>query len=983
MTFDPRKCGARCDRCPLGPGNPFQSGEWAPLPADIEEGALGAVVVAGPSPNDASDGVRYLISGRENRLWREALRAEGRERGDFSVVPLISCLAATGAQDEEGHWKKMDAKLKAVNKKREAAGEEALLHPIEACRPRFQQDIAPYNNIIAFEKEASKAFTGDNSGIRSICGDLIALDSTGRRLADKNFAHRRVVPTVSPGFALKYPKWEQAFRANVSKALRWFESRLRWTEPDITMEPTPEELDAWLSVPARYWCYDIETDGILVQTTRIRCIALATPDTKDRPARAIGLTILGDGDMPVHSGALLRRYLAVMRKHMTEADRPWVGHNAIKFDNAVLEAQWGFSPGDNLRDSMFAARASNPDFPKGLKLWGRILTDVEAWETTEKGDDLATGNVSPESRLRYCCYDTVVNCRIFDPLVKVAHERGMMRPLDERLKPEGWPANLAFNLWNVDQEAQRRAKRMHERGIYIDEPRRKALVEDYTQRVAYHEAIVRDIMQSVGTKYNNPNSYDQIRDILYGRQHWDLPMPAGMKAREYFTDSGLPGTDDNVMRAYMVDASTNEVQRTMLYHLRLFRRYKNKVLGTVLLPLDPRRKPASVMAAMPAGYVDEREMVELLGEGTTLDDVKGTFVWPDGRVRSNWSAHVTSVGRYSSSKPNIQNIGNKKGSGPLKGIFVAGPDCILIGADLAQAHLYIAACDWGITPLLDTLEKGWDLHGAFAANVLGARYTQADGWGPRGYDPKGKPVGGTAKAIRDMCKTFRYAWMYWASPPTIWAVMRGTEGDPADMARLRKALGREPVIKDFLAASMPYVDLELAKIIRMDKDAHRAEPHWARAWERQMNRFKRDGYIEEPVFGRRSGDLEGGKPQAVVNYGVLAAESSIMRIVEHRIEALFPETETETGRVARGLIHQCHDSVAVEVPLPRGYSKQDHAAWVSAVKTARAEKREPPPLHPELEEKRRLLESCMSVKVPGWPVAICGEADVGLTLKDV
>ena len=123
----------------------------------------------------------------------------------------------------------------------------------------------------------------------------------------------------------------------------------------------------------------------------------------------------------------------------------------------------------------------------------------------------------------------------------------------------------------------------------------------------------------------------------------------------------------------------------------------------------------------------------------------------------------------------------------------------------------------------------------------------------------------------------------------------------------------------------------------------------------------------EPVFGRRSGPLSDGKKNEVVNFPILAAESSIMRIAEQEIIHAFPFDYAGTGT---GMIHQCHDSIAVEMPLPSGLPDD----W------------QPTPgekLPPKIEEARQLVESCLTVKIPGWEVPMTAEADVGRSLKDV
>jgi hypothetical protein len=125
--------------------------------------------------------------------------------------------------------------------------------------------------------------------------------------------------------------------------------------------------------------------------------------------------------------------------------------------------------------------------------------------------------------------------------------------------------------------------------------------------------------------------------------------------------------------------------------------------------------------------------------------------------------------------------------------------------------------------------------------------------------------------------------------------------------------------------------------------------------------------MEEPVMGRRSGPLSDGKLNEVVNFPILAAEGSVMRLAECAVRDAFP---FEFAGKGTGMIHQCHDSIAVEVPLPGGFDP----LW-SPVKGE--------PLPPEIERMRRTLEECMVIRIPSWEVPMTAEADVGRTLKDI
>jgi hypothetical protein len=138
---------------------------------------------------------------------------------------------------------------------------------------------------------------------------------------------------------------------------------------------------------------------------------------------------------------------------------------------------------------------------------------------------------------------------------------------------------------------------MNKNGIWIDQKKRFELEVEYEHSVIQREKRIRELGDDL-----SPGSYDQIRHLLY--EKWKLPIPPTMDAREFYTDTGLPGTDDNVLRAHMAGGLLSEKQSAFIRELRLFRREKNKILGTVLIPLRTRE-----------------------------EDPKKGLVWEDGRVQ--------------------------------------------------------------------------------------------------------------------------------------------------------------------------------------------------------------------------------------------------------------------------------------------------------------------------------------------------------------
>ena len=943
MSYDPRKCGARCDECPIGPHGKFRDGPWQPVPPETHDGAKMLAVAEIPHQEDASYG--RPLSGRSGQEWNNALMALGKKRTDIDLTHVVACSAGT----QQNAWEKLTKAIDKENRRRLALAQPVMPDPISCCRPRLLKETDRYENIFALGRSAANALTAKAQSIFALRGGPVWVDENYNALMQTPLAGeelppgavRKVFPTFHPGFVQKSPGWRSYWHSDISKALRWFNGALRWTEPVREFNPTPDELERFLSQDAPFWAYDLETDGIIALTCQVRSIAIAIPDlnTQGRALRegqveaqrceVIGLNLLsGDGHTRFYSAEDEARILDVLRRFLCDTTKVKVGHNAGYYDRLVVEQWLGVTP-TPLIDTLFGARFRAPDLPKGLKTVGSVLTDVDRWETTEKGESLAHGNVDDWDRLAYNCTDSSVNARIVVPLMDSAEQAGAFRDLPEALRPKSW-ANRRWDLHEVDHATQDMCVNMHKMGVYIDQEARWKMEIDTKASVMKREKNLSVLAAAVGlakldlksASANDdgdevdgikPGSADQIRDLFYDT--WKLGIPPNMEPRDFYTMSGMPGTGDKVLRGHLAGGRLTPEQEAFIKELRLYRREKNKILGTVLLPLN-----------------------------LTANDPKKGIVWaPDGRVRSTWNAHVTAPGRLSSSGPNLQNIGSRKGQGKLKTLFAAQPGNLLVGADLDQAHLRITACYWQIPLLLECFSEGKDPHNTLALQVFGDKFRNSDGWGPDGFSLYKKPPGGMAKAMRDVMKTFRYASIYWADPMTVWQVLTSTEADNGEM---------------------PYLHMTSKEVRHFHETWLKTEPEWMQAWETMQALFRHQGYMEEPVLGRRSGNLSDGKKNEVVNFPILAAETSVMRIAEQALIEAYPwDFERK-----HGLIHQCHDSIAIEFPAPPGLEK-----WGP---------KKGEPLPAELEAIRKNVEELMTVRVPGWEVAMTTEASVGRNLKE-
>jgi uracil-DNA glycosylase family 4 len=944
VSYDPRACGARCDECPLGPNGKFSAGPWQPVAPEIHEGAKVIAVAELPGIEDANYG--RPLSGRSGQEWNLALLAVGRKRTDVDLTHVVACSAGS----DKNAWEKLTKALDKENRRRLAQAQPLIPDPISCCRPRLLAETKGYENIITLGRAPANALTAKTQSVFALRGGPVWVDENYQGLMQTPLAGekrpegaaRKVFPTFHPGFVQKSPGWRATFTSDLAKALRWFNGQLRWTEPTRSFNPTPEELEAFLAQPSPFWAYDLETDGIEALTCQVRSIAIAHPDLNEQ-GRALrdgqeewlrcgvmGLNILGgDGVTRYYSAEDEARIHDILRAFFLDPSKMKVGHNAGSYDRQVVEQWLGVTP-KPIIDTLFAARFRAPELPKGLKVVGSVLTDVDRWETTEKGESLAHGKVDDWDRLAYNCTDSSVNARIVVPLMDAAEEAGAFRDLPEALRPPGWESRR-WDLHEVDHATQDMCVNLHKIGVYVDQEARFKMEVETRASVAKREKNLTTLAQAVGiarldiksagandeqdadTHGVKPGSADQIRDLLY--EEWKLGIPPNMEARDFYTMSGMPGTGDKVLRGHLAGGRLTKEQEAFIRELRLYRREKNKILGTVLIPLNLRAHNPD----------------------------KGVVWHEDGRVRSTWNAHVTAPGRLSSSGPNLQNIGSRKGQGKLKTLFAAAPGHLLVGADLDQAHLRIIANYWKIPTLIEGFVEGKDPHNALAQALFGDKFKNADGWGPDGFSLSRKPGSGMAKAMRDISKTFRYAAAYAADPMTIWQVLTSTESDNGEL---------------------PYLGMTTREVRHFHEMWLKTEPEWLTAWDAMLAIHRHQGFMEEPVFGRRSGGLSDGKKQEVVNFPILAAEASCIRIAEQKLLHAFPwDLDRKLG-----LIHQCHDSVAVEVEAPPGL-----AGW----KPVKGEA-----LPPELERLRRQVEECMTVRVPGWDVPMTAEASVGRNLKE-
>jgi DNA polymerase-1 len=100
---------------------------------------------------------------------------------------------------------------------------------------------------------------------------------------------------------------------------------------------------------------------------------------------------------------------------------------------------------------------------------------------------------------------------------------------------------------------------------------------------------------------------------------------------------------------------------------------------------------------------------------------------PDGRIHAIFNSVGAKTGRFSSSKPNLQNIPRiAKGLFPVRSLFQAPQGKKLIIADFGQVELMAAAIIAGEDRMLEAFKSGADIHCQTASLLLGREVAKHD-----------------------------------------------------------------------------------------------------------------------------------------------------------------------------------------------------------------------------------------------------------------
>ena len=234
----------------------------------------------------------------------------------------------------------------------------------------------------------------------------------------------------------------------------------------------------------------------------------------------------------------------------------------------------------------------------------------------------------------------------------------------------------------------------------------------------------------------------------------------------------------------------------------------------------------------------------------------------DGRIHARFEPTGTNTGRFSSKKPNLQNIGR----GKLRTCFVPGDGNRLVVADYSQVELRIAAAIAGEERMVQAYEQGSDLHRQTASIVLG------------------KPVEDISKEDRQLAKAVNFGLLYGQSAKGLVVYAETSYG-----------------VK---------LDIEQARQIRrkfFDEYKH------LREWHSQAEKDAGSNCeVLSTKLGRKrwlpmEGDVRWQRFTALLNAPVQGGAADVIKTAIIDLQAKLPE--------GAGLVSTVHDELIVEVPL--------------------------------------------------------------------
>jgi len=366
---------------------------------------------------------------------------------------------------------------------------------------------------------------------------------------------------------------------------------------------------------------------------------------------------------------------------------------------------------------------------------------------------------------------------------------------------------------------------------------------------------------------------------IYARIEMPLfPVLAKMEERGIRIDTGLLRSMANTMGGQIAELETrifaeagtefNINSPLQLGHI-LFEKLnypvikKTKTTKSFSTSVEVLEELATHGFVVPQLILQHRELHKLKG---TYVDALPLLVGSDGRVHTTFNQAVAATGRLSSSDPNLQNIPIRTQTGrEIRKAFIADPGCVLLSADYSQVELRILAHISQDTSLIETFQRGADIHRATASKMFNI------------------PEDELTAEQRRAAKTINFGVLYGMSAFRLSNEL-GISGQQAK-DWIEAYFSRYPKIQEYLDRTL----------------------HDARSTGKVTTLFGRVRYI--PEIHNRSFTVRGNAERMATNAPIQGTAADILKMAMIALE----ENLTRHGAGARMLL-TVHDEIVIEAP---------------------------------------------------------------------
>ncbi|HKH77002.1 MAG TPA: DNA polymerase I [Rubrobacteraceae bacterium] len=251
------------------------------------------------------------------------------------------------------------------------------------------------------------------------------------------------------------------------------------------------------------------------------------------------------------------------------------------------------------------------------------------------------------------------DARVAEAARRAAQIHALVPKLDEEMEEMG----LARLYYDVELPLADVLGEIEDVGMPVDRSTLEVVGEEIVERI---EELEKDIYETVGHPFNI-GSPKQLGEVLFE----ELELPRGRKTKTGYS------TDARVLQQLAIE---HPIADKIIAYREL-----TKLKGT---------------------YIDG--LVDLIRE--------------DGRIHSTLNQTTTSTGRLSSDSPNLQNIPIRTELGArIRDAFTASPGRKLVVADYSQIELRILAHMTHEPALVESFEKGEDIHTRTASEIFDVR----------------------------------------------------------------------------------------------------------------------------------------------------------------------------------------------------------------------------------------------------------------------